>query len=255
MSHSKSWILKNKGIETFGKISSRVIAVMISKNLFYCWFGNGEYSTLQKECMASWKKYLPEYNVYRLDESNCDVNDPAVYRFYKRKQWAFVSDYFRLKALYEHGGIYLDVDVEVVRDLAPLLKNKAFVGYEDEGRLNTAVIGAEKGNEYVEACLKIMRKRAASKKQVLIAPEVATLAHREIEEKYGAKQNIVLTLPRVFFYPYNPYSKDPKFRVLMASRITSNTYTIHHWEKSWEFSFYQKLSRKITNLLCNPPRK
>ena len=89
---------------------------MIPKVIHYCWFG---YNPIPKEYysyMQSWQEKCPDYKIQRWDESNFDV-DQNLYckQAYARKKWAFVSDYARLKIIYEHGGIYLDTDVEVIK--------------------------------------------------------------------------------------------------------------------------------------------
>ena len=88
---------------------------MIPKIIHYCWFGGKELPELAKYCLASWEKYCPDYEIIRWDESNFDLNENSyVKEAYEHKKWAFITDYVRLKALYEIGGIYMDTDVELV---------------------------------------------------------------------------------------------------------------------------------------------
>lgn len=87
---------------------------MIPKIIHYCWFGGKELPIEVKKCIASWRKMCPDYEIIRWDESNFDVGQhPFVREAYKAKVWAFVSDYARLKVVYDNGGIYLDTDVEL----------------------------------------------------------------------------------------------------------------------------------------------
>lgn len=87
---------------------------MMPKVIQYCWFGNSPLSELAQECITSWKKYCPEYEIKEWNESNFDVNCcDFVKEAYEMKKWAFVSDYARLKIIYEQGGIYLDTDVRI----------------------------------------------------------------------------------------------------------------------------------------------
>lgn len=81
---------------------------MIPKTIHYCWFGGKPLPELARKCLASWGKFCPDYEIMRWDESNCDLNVcDYVREAYEAKKWAFVSDYVRLKALVEHGGVYL----------------------------------------------------------------------------------------------------------------------------------------------------
>ena len=89
---------------------------MIPKKIHYCWFGRGEMPELAKECIASWHKYMPDYEYKLWNEDNFDVNAvPYTKEAYEVRKFAFVSDYVRLWALEREGGIYMDVDFEVNR--------------------------------------------------------------------------------------------------------------------------------------------
>lgn len=122
----------------------------IPKIIHYCWFGNGQMPKALEECLASWKKYMPEYEIKRCDESLCSFTDNEfVKRAYEQKRWAFLSDYYRLKMLYEYGGIYLDTDVRVRKSLNPLLGNKCFFNFIYDCIIGCGVIGAEPHNPFI----------------------------------------------------------------------------------------------------------
>lgn len=107
---------------------------MIPKKIHYCWFGHGEKPKLAKKCIASWKKYCPDYEIIEWNEDNFDVNmNPYTQMCYEQKKYAFLSDYVRLLVVYEHGGIYFDTDVEVVQNIDFLLSDEAFIGCEIDG--------------------------------------------------------------------------------------------------------------------------
>lgn len=117
----------------------------IPKIIHYCWFGHNEKSDLVKMCIASWKRYAPDYELKEWNESNCDINENVyVKKAYEEKKWAFVSDYFRLKALKEFGGIYMDTDMELMKALDPYLCNHCFFAFETPIFVHAGIIGAEK---------------------------------------------------------------------------------------------------------------
>ena len=110
---------------------------MIPKKIHYCWFGSGELPDKDKKNIENWKKLCPDYEIIRWDESNYDYKkNKYMKQAYKSKKWGFVPDYARLDILYHHGGIYLDTDVELVRNLDILRYQRAFCGVEKWGNIN-----------------------------------------------------------------------------------------------------------------------
>ena len=127
---------------------------MIPKRIIYCWFGGAEKPPLVKECMDTWKEHLKDYEFIELNENNCDINiNEYVKSAYENKKWAFVSDYFRLWGLYIYGGIYLDTDVKVYKNLDKFLQYDLFTGYEQPNYPITATLGAIKGNRIIKEML------------------------------------------------------------------------------------------------------
>ncbi|ELA9304164.1 hypothetical protein QUO07_001326 [Vibrio parahaemolyticus] len=215
---------------------------MIPKLIHYCWFGKGEIPELNKKCIESWAK-LQGFKFILWDESNSPMDEPIIKSLYKKKQWAFISDYVRLHALKEYGGVYLDTDIEIVRDLSPLLSYPSFIGLESEGKYNNAVMGATKGHKFVLDCMDYMKKNF-EEGEILYSPEVVTsvLGFSESSEK-------VKLLPCEYFYPYNPYRAD-SLKQLMYNDIGENTYAIHHWSDSWKasmsiFDYIKRIYKKI----------
>lgn len=122
---------------------------MIPKIIHYCWFGD---AAMPAECMDTWK--TEGYEVVRWDEK-CDYiqNDSRLKELVKKKKWAYLSDYIRLKALYDYGGIYMDTDVVMLRKFDGLLCNKMFLGYIYPKSIGTAVIGCEPHHEFIESVI------------------------------------------------------------------------------------------------------
>lgn len=195
-------------------------------------------STLYKECKATWQKMMPGFEIIEWNENSIDKNNPFIKYCLENKKWAFLSDYVRMTALRDNGGIYLDVDMEAVRSLEPLLKYDCFLGYEDERRLNTAVIGGVQNHHFFHNAIALIEERHQQKKPFLIAPEVANAC---VEKD---SSNIEL-MPWHCFYPYNPYAKVHDRKQLMFSYIQEDTYLIHHWGKGWKMGVGEKVMRKL----------
>ena len=123
---------------------------MITKVIHYCWFGKGTMPGIAEKCISSWKKVLPGYELKLWNEENFDVKEePYVYEAYKAGKYAFVSDYARLWILLHEGGIYMDIDVEVLKSLDNFLSLPAFTGFEDDKYVPTGMMASERNGQWV----------------------------------------------------------------------------------------------------------
>ena len=126
---------------------------MIPKKIHYCWFGRGPMPDLALKCIESWHKYMPNYEYKLWNEDIFDINyNRYVKEAYDAKKYAFVSDVVRLKALAEEGGLYLDVDFEVLKPFDDLLFHKAFAGFEGSKHhpVMMGVLASEAHGEWIE---------------------------------------------------------------------------------------------------------
>lgn len=184
---------------------------------------------------------MPDYQIKRWDEENTDLSTPFLQAAIKRKQWAFVSDYIRLRVIHEQGGVYLDSDIEVVRRFDSLLEDGGcFLGYESVGRLNTGVIGCVPSHPFPKLCMDLMDERFVRHKPYLIAPEVATKAAALFDGDSLRK------LDTCYFYPYNPYDPDETVKTFMYSDVGDKTYAVHHWGKAWKQGFVSRLVKRFS---------
>ena len=134
---------------------------MIPKIIHFFWFGDKELPDRDKKNIETWKKYCPDYEIKLWNEKNYKIPDiQYVQDAYKRQKWGHVSDYARLDVLYQYGGIYFDTDVEVVKNLNPLLNLKGFIGFENGINLNTGQgVGAEPGNSVIKGMMDAYHER------------------------------------------------------------------------------------------------
>lgn len=211
---------------------------MIPKVIHYVWLGGG-LPPLQKACVESWSRLCPEYEIKRWDESNIPKNE-LVDKLIGEKNYAFASDYLRLWIMFNLGGIYLDCDVELIRGLDSLLRYRAFLVEESDGRVTNGVCGAEPGVDFFSKCIEIMNFHFMDKNVVIYSPEVTTKA---IQVGFGDGVEI---LPSKYFYPYNPYAREIKN--FMFSDVENETLGVHHWAKSWKVSFFQRLKRYFSKV-------
>ena len=132
---------------------------MIPKVIHYCWFGRNPKPELVQNCIASWKKFCPDYEIIEWNEDNFDVNYcKFTEEAYKAKKWVFVADVARLVAVYENGGIYLDTDVELKSSLDDLLQYDAWFAQLDIRYIHTGLgFGAVKGNDILKELIDARR--------------------------------------------------------------------------------------------------
>lgn len=118
---------------------------MIPKIIHYCWFGGNPKPPLALKCLNSWRKYCGDYEIREWNEKNFSISEAPLYvrQAYEAGRWAFVTDYVRLKALTEQGGVYMDTDVELLKPLDGYLHHQAFAGFEAPDRVQTGLLACE----------------------------------------------------------------------------------------------------------------
>ena len=220
--------------------------IMIPKKIHYVWVGDQEKPALVLHCIESWKKFLPDYEIIEWNNSSLHyINNDYASEAFSAKRWAFVSDYLRLYALYHHGGIYLDTDVEVTQNLDNFLHNDFFMGsepYQKKFALPmTAVIGAKKNNSIVKGLLEHYNSLNFIKKDGL---DLTANPYRFAE--YFEKKFNLLT----------PYTKDKILKITDNSHIyptyffctpqkNQPNFTIHFFDGSWLDGFSRREKLRI----------
>ena len=152
---------------------------MIPKKIHYCWFGKNKLPDKAVKCINSWKKYCPDYEIIEWNEDNFDVRQNGYTAFtYDNRKIAFLSDYVRLLAVYQEGGVYLDVDVELIRPIDDLLLNhSAYFGFESSEYVNTGLgFGAEANNRIVKQMIEEYEQLLDGKHDVVGCPTLNTQA-------------------------------------------------------------------------------
>ena len=223
----------------------------IPKIIHYCWFGNAKKTKLIKKCIASWKTHLPDYDFMEWNEGNSDLTHSFVKEAYRLKKWAFVTDYIRLKVLYDYGGIYMDTDMMVLKSFNNLLLNDCFLGAEDHEYINFAIVGSSKKNDFIKKCLSeyelIDEKSILNWGHISIPKIVTDVFRREYNhfnpfDKLIQVENIVV-YPRDWFYPlpFENKADNKNFK----NYIKKDTYAIHLWASSWiEYTEFQYFRNK-----------
>lgn len=213
----------------------------IPQLIHYCWFGRNPLPPLAVKCINSWKKILQGFEIIEWNEDNFDlVYNQYVKQAYESKKWAFVSDYVRLRVLYDFGGIYMDTDIEVLKELDEFLNLPAFSGFEGNGRIPTGIIGAMKGNKWIKELLNDYDERIFIKEDGSydLTPNVDIITYITKKMYLINLDNTLLSLSDVSLYPFDWFCA----KSIETGKIkkSENTYTIHHFSGSW-----MPLSKKI----------
>lgn len=217
---------------------------MIPKVIHYIWLGGKPLPKIAEKCIESWKKFCPDYEIKRWDESNLDINK---YQFaqdaYQAKKFAFVSDVMRTEILFNEGGIYLDIDVELIKPINEILKTADCVmGFETSNLLNPGLfIATEKGNKDILNILEIYKtlKFDANKLMDLTVCEIYTAYY----EKLGLKrENKTQKIENTAFYASEFFS--PIDVITNKKKVTKNTLSIHWYNASW-YTPKQKFKNKL----------
>ena len=221
---------------------------MIPRIIHYCWFGRNPKPELVINCIDSWKKYCPEYEIIEWNEDNFDLNyNDYVREAYESKKWAFVADVVRLKVLHDIGGIYMDIDVEAIKSLDSLLNYEAVSGFQSKEYINTGLIGSEKGNQMIYELLLDYDGEHFVRADGSMNLTTNVIRITNICRKYGLEQNDSIQTVNTFTVLPRDYLC-PKDYDTNKLTLTENTLCIHHFNGSWlseEARFVAEIRRKI----------
>lgn len=206
---------------------------MIPKTIHYCWFGKNPKSDLIIKCIESWKKFCPDYEIIEWNEENYDVCATEYTKMaYADKRYAHVTDYARLKIVYENGGIYLDTDVELIAPLDKFLEEKVFFAMQNPGEVASGLgFGGEKGAEIFAELMKNYEEKKYDTNSKFVA-ETCVETDKPVFLSRGLKEeNAVQNLGEVTVYSTEYFN--PKNFETGKIAMTKNTVSIHHYFRSW----------------------
>lgn len=221
---------------------------MIPKIIHYIWLGRAEKPKIFYKCLESWKKFCPDYQIIEWNESNLNI---GICQFckdaYNDKKYAFASDVLRFDILNNYGGIYLDIDVELIRPLDNLLSYQCFMGFETESVVAPGLIlGAENNHKFLKDMLNYY-KNLNYKESVYEKKETVCTITSDYLKKIGFVMNNknqsvegISLFSSDYFCPVNIYTNKTK--------ISEKTISIHHYSSSW-YSKKNKILKKIKNCL------
>lgn len=206
---------------------------MIPKIIHYFWFGKESIPEENLRCIDSWKKYCPDYEIVKWTEDNYDISKcKYMKQAYDSKKWGFVPDYARLDVIYRYGGIYLDTDVELVRNIDDLLYEDAFVGFQRDFWIALGLgFGGKKGNSIFAE----MRDEYETE-QFIVNGKLNLTASPYYQTRCLLRHGLMCNnqfqyIDNLTVFPTEVL--DPQGYSFGKIKLTDNTYSVHHYSESW----------------------
>lgn len=223
---------------------------MIPQTIHYCWFGENKMPALAIKCMESWQRYFPGWEIRLWNEQNTPMQFSYVQFAYQNKKWSNLSNFIRLHALKNYGGIYLDTDIEVIKTFDFLNNYNCFIGFENsktgnDMSVNNALIGAVINHPFVERCYNyLLQEFDGVEESNLSGPGIATSILKEEGLITNREQDIndVHVFSREAFHPFD------WDEVFTYSCVMPATYAIHYWNLSWKDTKNELISLYLEKL-------
>lgn len=221
---------------------------MIPKKIHYCWFGREDKPANVQKCLASWRKFCPDYQIVEWNEDNFDI---GAFRYtkeaYDAKKYAFVSDVARVYALYNYGGIYMDTDVEVLKSFDEILNSGIVLGFEEGDYIATSFMAAEPSQNLFKEFLNSYRNSCLVSSDGTLQTYTNVQKITKMLEEKGLQRNNQLQIltdgitvyPKEYFSPYD--------YINCIYETTSKSICVHHFYASWMpwKSIAKKLIKKV----------
>lgn len=207
---------------------------MIPRIIHYCWVGNSEIPRFARDCIESWKKNCPDFEIKEWNEDNYDfTKHPYMRSAYESKIYGFVPDYARLDIIYNYGGFYFDTDVELIKSLDSLTMLSGFVGMEAAGRVNLGQgFGAEPHNKTILKMRDYYDDVEFINDYEYLDNHSSPICQTEVLKKYGLKSiNAIQKVEYLTVFPTDFFC--PKNIDTGEICLSSNTISIHHFDGSW----------------------
>lgn len=215
-----------------------MIEFNIPKRIFYLWCGCKQPLDVVL-CLRSWQQAMPDFEIVEINEKDNtyfdfkkELKENDWFRsVYERKMWGFVADYVRFKAIYDHGGIWLDTDVSSVKSFEPLLSNSCFIGRENNRHVETAVIGAVAGHPLLKSILDFYNEEIWTS-ELYTSPRVVSYV---LEKNYGfvPGQEDIINLQNIVIYPPKYFYPLPLDSSFSQDCLSQESVCIHWWKASW----------------------
>lgn len=226
----------------------------INKLIHSFWFSGEKKPKAYQECVDSWKKVGPDYKIVEWNMENYDYTKNGFMRqAIEKRKWAFASDYARLDVIYRLGGIYMDMDVELLKPFDCLLGNDAFFTFDTQNDIDLGTFGAKAGNHIIKELMKLYD-------DIDFTGDLKNMNYfcqpryiRSLMKKHGLVLNGEMQLIDNMAFLPRKYLVPKDSIVYEENGISEDTIAIHHYNAGWKNSDYRcqriKNNRKLKHIL------
>ncbi len=217
---------------------------MIPKKIHYCWFGQKHIPQEFQKYIESWKKYLPDYEIIKWDESNFDIHcNRFVEGAYQAKKYAYVSDFARFSILKKYGGVYFDTDVEIIKPLDDILATGPYMGEEGIGRVAAGLgMAMEPEMDFLKEVVDFydqMGFHISDKTKAKSITVVNIVTNVLVKHGFDVQKDTIQNVYGINIYPRDYFCPQQYFSGELT--ITDKTRTIHHYSETWHSPVYKLL--------------
>ena len=215
---------------------------MIPKIIHYCWFGPKQLGKTDQKCIKSWKKYLPDFELMLWNEKNSPIDVPFVKNALEAKKYAFAADYVRVWALNNYGGIYMDTDMLLLKNISNFC-NEEFIGCETPDYISCGIFSAKKDSKYISEIMKKYNTLTFNidNLQEISIPKIFNQIIKPLPEEDKPK-----IYPPEYFYPL-PMEATVNGDFKYKKFLKENSVAVHLWNASWldDLNEYRRKNRGL----------
>ena len=207
---------------------------MIPKIIHAIWFSGDPMPQLYLRCLESWKRYAGDYEIRIWDLKTYKPDDCLFFKqAIEHKNWSFASDFARADLLYKYGGIYMDLDVEMLRPVDDLLYNDAYMSFESLERIECGSgMGARPGHPIIREICESYKSRPYLKDDGTWDNSTCPVRYTKVIEKHGLKKDGGFQhVEDITVYPFEVLTGKSFDTGIIYN--TELSYTVHHHNGSW----------------------
>jgi mannosyltransferase OCH1-like enzyme len=218
------------------------LEVTIPKIFHRIWLGKQQMPDEFVWYGETWAKHHPDWTMLLWTDENLPdlINQQE---FLLAETTSYKSDILRYEVIYRYGGIYIDTDLECLRNIEPLLKGvHAFAAQENAHILCAAIFGAEQGHPLMADLVSWLSDSFRRNRHLSNSEQTGPRFFTSMVARHPE----TVVFEAKLFYPYHWSEKWRK------GQTFPDAYAIHHWSGSWIESEQQRIASTpvLRRIMC-----